>query len=753
MPRMPWASGDPLFLVETLESRMLLSAGDLDVSFAGNGKAAMTLGDATITVRDVAMQSDGKMVVVGKGPDDRFAVARLNVDGSPDTSFGPSESGLVLTQLDSKFGCDASAVALYPTGEIVVVGSTLAGKPRLAVAKYLSNGQLDNSFSGNGKWASDLGEYYAQGSDVAIQNDGRIVIAGSVVTSFLLNPEDSDFSIVRLLANGDYDPTFGGGDGRRFAGFGREEYANAVAIDYTGTAKNNPYYGTIVVAGYQQATINSQNTKFAVARLKPTGSFDGRFNDDGRVTFQFPGVRSSEANGLVIQPKSKVVAVGFAGKDDVRTTNDFAMVRFGAFGAVDENFGGGGTGYVITDFKNGNDRANDVISAYNDRLIVGGTSGGKFALAAFDNQGLVQRNFGEDGQVLTGFNDGAGIAALARGPGNRRFVAGGSKFAARYLDVGANEISINTLDPTAYEAGVNPASFIVSRVERLPTPVTVGFSVGGTARSPGDYTSPNIHRPVVVEGATAASAAMMGPFLALPPGVDPGGGIPMVGSVTIPANETYAVVTITPVDDSLVEGNETIILALNDGADYDLGDRNTLTLDLIDDETTTVLPLADALVKQGKNADQNFGDVRSLQSRNKTSNNRRSYLKFSLLGLKGSRPITSIKLRLFGGLSGPSDPLTAGIYGVADTTWDESTITWNNKPPNVNPVLATSIISGQSPRYYEWDLTTLLKSDIDGGYDAVTLLLRNVTASDEFATFNSREAVSNPPQLVVTYGS
>jgi uncharacterized delta-60 repeat protein len=737
--------------IEPLENRLLFSTGDLDASFAGNGKVAATFGDITIAVRDIAVQEDGKTVVVGVSPDKRFAVGRFNVNGTPDTTFGPAQTGLALTQLNSEFGSDAQAVAIYPTGEIVVVGQTTSGHPSFAVAKYLSNGLLDTSFSGNGKWASDLGEYYAQATDVAIQNDGKIVIGGSVLTSFLLNPEDSDFAVVRLLPNGDYDPTFAG-DGRRFIGFGNDEYGTALAIDNNGRPSTNPYFGTIAIVGYQQPG-GIDTRKFAVARLKPNGGLDGRFDEDGKKSFQFPDVNSSQANSVVFQRQGKMVVVGTVGPDGTRTTSDFAMVRFHAFGAFDDNFGTDRNGQVITDFG-GNDRGNDVIIGYNDRLIVGGSSSGKYALAAFNVQGLVDDNFGAGGKVLTQFNDNAGIAGLARGPGNRRFIAGGGAFAARYLDVGANVISITTLDYLATESPVNQASFFVTRVERLPTPLTVGFSVGGTARFTADYTCPNISGPVVVEN-TLARADAMGPMptalVAGGPIGDPGG-IPKSGQVTILANETFAVVTITPVNDALAEGNETMIATLKDGTNYDISDKPSVTLDIIDDETTTLFPLADALVKQGTNADTNYGTVRTLQSRAKTGNNRRSYLKFDLLGISSNKTITNVKLRLFGNLDGVSNTnIDAGVYFSSNTTWDESTLTWTNKPANGPSPIATATITDQTPRWYEWDVTAFVKSEKEAAYDAITLVLRNTETSDEFASFNSREAKANPPQLVVTY--
>src|SRR2546429_4387989 len=87
--------------VESLESRRLLSAGALDLTFSGDGRANIVLsGGATMIAKDVAVQSDGKVVVVGTTagtPAHQFVVARFNADGTQDMSFGPGGGGVNLT--------------------------------------------------------------------------------------------------------------------------------------------------------------------------------------------------------------------------------------------------------------------------------------------------------------------------------------------------------------------------------------------------------------------------------------------------------------------------------------------------------------------------------------------------------------------------------------------------------------------------------------------------------------------------------
>ena len=104
-------SRHPSFLtwIQRLEERRLLAAaGTLDVSFSEDGK--QTIGVAqpptfavTINVQDVAVQSDGKTVVVGNSSLGGFVLARFNVDGSPDKTFGASQDGTVVTYLSDQY--------------------------------------------------------------------------------------------------------------------------------------------------------------------------------------------------------------------------------------------------------------------------------------------------------------------------------------------------------------------------------------------------------------------------------------------------------------------------------------------------------------------------------------------------------------------------------------------------------------------------------------------------------------------------
>ncbi len=202
--------------------------GSLDPSFSGDGRQTTELdfGDFS-RARGLAIQADGKIVAVGEtsSPDD-FALARFNPNGSPDMSF--SGDGLQTTDFGGGFSFDgASDAAIQGDGKVVAVGG--AGGD-FGLARYNTNGSLDSSFSGDGLQTTDF--LFGAGdsaSDVAIQANGRIVVAGGASGG----ATGSDFGLARYNTNGSLDTSFSA-DGRKRTSFGGSDNANGVALQGDG---------------------------------------------------------------------------------------------------------------------------------------------------------------------------------------------------------------------------------------------------------------------------------------------------------------------------------------------------------------------------------------------------------------------------------------------------------------------------------------------------------------------------------------
>lgn len=163
-------------------------------------------------------------------------------------------------------------------------------------------------------------------------------------------------------------------------------------------------------------------------------------------------------------------------------------------------------------------------------------------------------------------------------------------------------------------------------------------------------------------------------------------------------------------------------------------------------------PVADAYVRNGTFGNDNYGTAKSLGT--KTSSGAgatyQTYLRFDISSLGTN--VTSAKLRLYGYLNNTNaSTATVRVYNVTNNTWQESTITFNNKPAAQTTVLASTSVNGISKQYYEWDLTQHIISLRNQGINAVSLLLSNltVTASTRII-YNSRESTTNKPQLSIT---
>jgi uncharacterized delta-60 repeat protein len=294
--------------------------GTLDAGF-GSGGIVTTLFQHGRYAFALALQPDGKIVAAGTdyvnfsseaGSDTDFALARYNADGSPDASFG--NGGQVTTDFE-RLNDDAFAVLLRPDGRIVAVGSS---RDRLsdydfAAARYLPNGQLDATFGTAGKTSTDFARGFDRARTAALQPDGSIVAAGFAIRT---NGSHENFAAVRYLPDGALDAAFGG-DGKVQVGFGSCcQFANRALLQPD---------GRIVLVGF--ADSESSDSDFLLARLNANGTLDPTFGTGGRVRTSF-GDLNGGANGALLQPDGRIVAVGFQAFFPTPKGVQFALARY-----------------------------------------------------------------------------------------------------------------------------------------------------------------------------------------------------------------------------------------------------------------------------------------------------------------------------------------------------------------------------------------------------------------------------------------
>lgn len=327
------------------------AGGRLDTTFNGTGKVTTPVGSGG-GPNGIAVQRDGKIVaggVASNGSDNDFAVVRYLGNGKLDPDFGTG--GIVTTPIGT--GNDVGfCMALAPDEKIVVAGYSVVGSTQdFAVARYLSNGTLDTSFSGTGFVTVPVGTMDDFCYNVTVQPDLKVVLVGAAYDG----ATSRDLAVVRLNENGTLDTTFNGtGKALTFVGTG----------DSDGTDVAVQSDGKLVVTA---VATGASNNDFAVVRYNADGTLDTTgFPGNGAVLTDF-GAGNDFAYDIAVQPDGKIVAVGEASNG---VNSDFAMVRYLPNGALDVSFGTGGK--VLTPFGSGNEVASGVAVQHDGRIVVGG---------------------------------------------------------------------------------------------------------------------------------------------------------------------------------------------------------------------------------------------------------------------------------------------------------------------------------------------------------------------------------------------
>lgn len=300
----------------------LLPNGDLDHTFNQNGVGSQPgtrvvfLNTSAAAANGVAIQSDGKIVVVGaiSAPSYQVILMRLLPNGMPDPTF--NSSGL----LQSISG-EALGVALQKDGKIVVTGETGNGiEEEYFVARYLPNGALDTSFNGTGIVIGDFGlNSPFKISSIVIQPDQKILIGGYATTP--IDPTVG-FALLRFLPNGKLDASFNGS-----GSVVTQLYEEAIACYGRHIALQKD--GKIVIGGSSSAYDGS----LALARYNANGSLDASFGSgSGTPGITFTSISAGQGSavgyGLAIQPDGKIIVVGTATNGDGRGFSYAALARY-----------------------------------------------------------------------------------------------------------------------------------------------------------------------------------------------------------------------------------------------------------------------------------------------------------------------------------------------------------------------------------------------------------------------------------------
>lgn len=340
-----------------LEVTRLLPDGSADASFGSGGQAIEVYGDPDAVATDVA--TSGESILASgftgfEGGDSdsyyRFLVAAFAEDGSRAQTF--AGDGAAVVPFDNND--IANAIAVAPGGRVIAAGETARGygaPDDMAVAALTPAGELDPSFSGDGRWTYGRDRADEEILDVAVDRSGRVLFAG-----FGSADGRTHMIVGRLRRNGELDRNFG-----------RRGIARAFTDSPSaGTSIHVDRLNRPVIAGYVR---RGESERFALARFRYlSGRFDRRFGGDGQLTLDPPGIGG--VAGIVPGQGGRLVIAG-NGKTGRDSTSDMLVTQITTKGELDTGFGR--DGWRRIDFDGGRDVAAAVLDTA-DRILVAGTA-------------------------------------------------------------------------------------------------------------------------------------------------------------------------------------------------------------------------------------------------------------------------------------------------------------------------------------------------------------------------------------------
>ncbi|MEO6435898.1 MAG: PKD domain-containing protein [Tepidisphaeraceae bacterium] len=443
----PVITRDERCQVESLESRVLFASGELDLTFGGTGKVTLDYLNRNDFGFAVAVQNDNKVLAAGwissgTATGNDVAIARFNEDGSLDMTFGGG-TGKVVTDLGSSFDT-ANSLAVQSDGRIVLAGETRTSTSStdFALVRYNADGSLDTSFGTGGKVRTDLNTNSAdRPRAMMLTPDGRIVVVGSTLAGF-----NSRFAAARFTTSGQLDTSFGGGDGVVIAAF-----ANGTAEATSVAALAD---GSIILAGVlTDFGAEVFGSDFAAVRLLSDGTLDSAFGNAGWATVNLGG-DSDIASAVVALSDGRLLLAGEFAQDDQQ---DIGLARLTASGQLDTSFGGG-AGFVLTDVAGGMDSAATALVLGDGRIIVAGNAevGGlsQFVVVRYHADGGLDSRFGAAGVVTFPFAAGEAFGRAVALDGDGRIVVAGHATGAAGFDFAlARLLNHDNQPPTTHAGG------------------------------------------------------------------------------------------------------------------------------------------------------------------------------------------------------------------------------------------------------------------------------------------------------------
>lgn len=392
---------------KALAMTRLNASGTVDKSFNGDGKLLFPTDFTGAGNQAIAVQRDGKTLVVGQAEPNRIRAFAFNANGR---LIGESYNGSLLWTVDGDGTSDTKCLAVQRDGKILVAGHSMDGTGvHIAVARLNADGSLDTGFNGDGKLQVTAGTTgFADVNAITLQGDGKIILAG-----YVSSPLYQRFAVIRLNRDGSLDSTFSGG--------------GKLVLDVNGIATCVAVQddGKIVLSGYSPDTSGTPHApappynkpQFVVVRLNQSGTLDASFNHSGQLRIAV-GSSTSRVYGMALQSDGKIVLAGYAVMENLTAgppaqnsaaiddNSHFAVARLNADGSLDSGFNGKGT--LVIPLTSGSEGAAAVALQSDGKILLAGdtdeTKKQGFVVTRLNPDGSLDTTFGSEGKLLYPLN-------------------------------------------------------------------------------------------------------------------------------------------------------------------------------------------------------------------------------------------------------------------------------------------------------------------------------------------------------------
>jgi uncharacterized delta-60 repeat protein len=364
--------------------------------------------------------------------------------GELDINFG--DGGKVVAP-NSGFYDESKAIAVQQDGKILVAGRI---NDLFGVMRFNENGGMDSTFGVKGIITTTFlvnnikTDAYAR--TIIILPDSNFLIGGYALFSEYPFGTQPAIVIFKFKLDGSLDSSFGN-NGRVFTKF---RSGNTLALQADGKIVAG---GTVIL--YDPTVINSPSD-FSLVRYKNDGSIDSSFGTNGMVNTQFGGYNHGILS-LVIQPDNKIIAAGST-YDESFLHHKYALARYETSGALDLSFGKDGK--LTTDFApvyNSDDNIAVALQEDGKIVIACPDSSIDFALARFNTNGVPDSGFGTNGIVFTDFAGGRDAAYALNIQQDNKIIAAGSVQVSNNNYFGM--IRYNQVGQPDYSFGINGKVF------------------------------------------------------------------------------------------------------------------------------------------------------------------------------------------------------------------------------------------------------------------------------------------------------